>query len=194
MALFPLGSGYSHLRDMLQRPYRLHTQGGRFTFEDADTTAKALLRVDNCLELLRAGHLDHLNGVEHAAVDAFLAAIAEFLVHLGLEAALLPELANVSLVSVYRVPYHTAINAATAKHRLGHAPVVTPLVDEAILLVLVGKFQSLLVGEPATGAPADGALGAPAVSWASGRVPSAAPTRAGFRHEGTLPGAPRPGC
>ena len=146
---------------MLQGPYRLHSQGDRFTLEDTDPAAEAFLRVHSYLELLGAGNLDHLNGAEHAAFDTYLAASTEFLVHLDLKTALGPKLSDIGLVGIHRVPYHTAVNAATAEYGHEHAPVVTPAMHQAILLDFIYKLQRLIVGELPAGAPGGSVLRSP---------------------------------
>ena len=75
---------------MLWWSYRLHLKGFRFTADHADTTAKTLLRVDDCLVFLTALRAFHLYSVELATVYAYLAAITVIEINIGRIAALLP--------------------------------------------------------------------------------------------------------
>ncbi len=61
---------------MLGWSYRLHLDGSLLTANNTDATAKALIRVDNCLVFLAALRTLHLYGVEQATVYAYLAATA----------------------------------------------------------------------------------------------------------------------
>ena len=73
---------------MLGRSDQLHGQGLWFTFDYAEAAAPAFLRVDLCFHLFGTGDFHHLDGIEHTAVNAHLAAIAFSLVVTGLKAAL----------------------------------------------------------------------------------------------------------
>ena len=79
---------------MLWWSYRLHLDGSRLTANNTDTTAEALIRIDNCLVFLATLRTPHLYGIERATVYAYLAAITVIKIDIGLVAGLLPAQAN----------------------------------------------------------------------------------------------------
>lgn len=142
---------------MLHWSHHFHAQGSRFAFKNACPTAKAFLWIRRCLQfLLGAIHAYHVDGTEYTECDTYLAAGARFLVYLCLEAALGPELADVTFMGIEWVSDHTAIYAATAEHSLGHTTVVAPLMHQSIFLNLIYKSDYLIVRELSSCVPRDG--------------------------------------
>ena len=130
---------------MLRWSHRLHLDGSGFTANNTNTTAKAVLRIDNCLVFLAALGTLHLYGVEQATVYAYLAAIAIILIDLSLVATLLPDLTDGKTGLVYGDVHHAAIaTALAAEPGAGHGRGIIPLVQQPGLFDDIIQLQRLL--------------------------------------------------
>lgn len=114
-------------------------------------TAIAIIRDDLSFHLLAAFAefhsfgFYHLDSVEHAAIDAILAANAVLRLYGSLETALLPHLADWRLRHISGDVSHAAVPAALAARLYTcQVSVVRPQVDESVLFDLVGQFQRCL--------------------------------------------------
>lgn len=117
---------------MLGWPDYFHFKGSRLTANNTDTTAKALIRVDNCLVFLATLRALHLYGIEQATVYAYLAAIAIIQIYIGLVATLLPDLAEGKTSLIHRDGAHAAVTAALAAGLgTGHNRAIGPHVKQA---------------------------------------------------------------
>ena len=119
---------------MLRRSHCLHLDGSRLAANNTDTTAEAVLSVDDCLVFLAALRALHLYGIELATVYAYLAAIAIIEIDIGLVAALLPHRTDGKTGLVYRDVDHAAITAALAAGvKASHNRAIGPHMEQPCL-------------------------------------------------------------
>ena len=119
-------------QDVLWRSHYLHLEGSRLTADNTDATAKALLRVNDCLEFLTALRALHLNGIEWATVYTYLAASTVIWIDISQVTALLPSQADgKTSLNHWDIDTAAVVAALAANVNTSHSRVIEPGVDAA---------------------------------------------------------------